>query len=182
MKRKVNTFVKTQNELIPMTCRALILSVPDFLARASRWQESVSDSEIQEALCSLKLPEFLERNGLRFYFWKTSRACCRMTKAGHLKPSSPCLLKWGTVSNGVCLTANTFTSHSKESGCSLSDFLMEDVPEKYFLSETAVRKICKNSLKDRRGVGYTILQAPLALNVQAQTRESETLAFREAEE
>ncbi len=95
---------------------------------------------IPEVLSSLRLPDCLRRNGLHFFFWKTSSDCYRMTKAGHLKPSTPRLLKWGIVLNGACLTAD-ITFPSSENGCTLSDILMTDVPEKYFLSQAAMRKI-----------------------------------------
>ena len=67
----------------------------DFLAKASRLRDGVSVSEIQEALSSLKLPESLQKNGLRFYSWRMSSVCYRMTAARRLIPSSPRLLKWG---------------------------------------------------------------------------------------
>lgn len=56
----------------------------DFLAKVSRLRDGVSVSEIQEALSSLKLPESLQKNGLRFYSWRMSSACYRMTAAGRL--------------------------------------------------------------------------------------------------
>ena len=74
----------------------------------------------------------------------------RMTAAGRLIPSSPRLLKWGIISNGWCLTANTSESHNSEGGCILSDILIRDVPERYFLSAAAMRKILSNLYRDRR--------------------------------
>ena len=47
----------------------------DFLAKASRLQDGVSVSEIQEELSSLKLPESLQKNGLRFYSWRMYLMC-----------------------------------------------------------------------------------------------------------
>ena len=67
----------------------------DFLSKVSRLRDGVSVSEIQEALSSLKLPESLQKNGLRFYSWRMSSVCYRMTAARRLIPSSPRLLKWG---------------------------------------------------------------------------------------
>lgn len=135
----------------------MTLSVQDFLAKAFQWLASGSASLIQEALSSLRLPVSLKRNGLHFYFWKMSSACYRMTAAGRLIPSSPRLLKWGIISNGVCLTANISESRSSEGGCSLSDIVMEDVPDKYFLSTAAMRKISSNLSPDRRGKESTRL-------------------------
>lgn len=131
----------TFEKSIPKTCPTSTCSVPDFLASLSVLPDSAVDSKIQEVLSSLRLPESLQRNGLHFYSWRMSPVCYRMTAAGRLLPSSPRLLKWGIISNGWCLTANTSESHNSEEGCTLSDILMVDVPEKYFLSETAMRKI-----------------------------------------
>ena len=53
-----------------------------------------------------------------------------MTAAGHLRPSSPRFLTWGTVWSGLCLTANILESRNPGSGCSLSAILIPDAPEK----------------------------------------------------
>ena len=134
----------TFEKSIQNNCPTLTYSVPDFLVRVSLLPADVSDSKIQEALSSLKLPESLQKNGLHLFSWKMSPVCFRMTAAGRLLPSSPRLLKWGTISNGWCLTANTLESHNNAEGCTLSDILIHDVPEKYFLSEAAMRKILRN--------------------------------------
>ena len=139
------------------TCPTLTCSVPDFLVRVSQLPAEDWDSKIPEALSSLKLPESLQKNGLHFYSWKTSPVCYRMTAAGRLLPSSPRLLKWGIISNGWCITANILESHNNAEGCTLSDILMDDVPEKYFLSEAAMRKILNNlspAPKDRESMKH----------------------------
>ncbi len=41
---------------------------------------------------------------------------------------------WGIVSNGKFLTAQISAYRRQESACTLSDILMNDVEEKYFLS------------------------------------------------
>ena len=118
----------------PKTCPTLTFSVPDFLVKVSLLPEEDLDFTIPEALSSLRLPESLQKNGLHFYSWRTSPVCYRMTTAGRSIPSSPRLLKWGIISNGWCLTANTLESHNNAEGCTLSDILMEDVrlPETVF--------------------------------------------------
>jgi len=125
---------------------------PEFrIFRASALLESGEDLQtMQEELSSLKLPESLRRNGLHIYFWKTSPVCYRMTAAGHLKLSSPSLLNWGIISNGVCITAHFLESPNSEDACTLSQVLMDDVPEKYFLSQAAMEKILKNSSRVRK--------------------------------
>lgn len=82
--------MKMQEPLIPTICPTLTSSARVFHAKVSQLLESGSDLQtIQEALSSLKLPELLKPNGLHFFLWKMSPVCCRMTQAGHLKPSSP---------------------------------------------------------------------------------------------
>ena len=61
-----------------------------------------------------------------------------------MTPSSPRLLSWGMISNGVCITAHISESRSSDGGCILSQVLEDEVPERYFLSPAAMRKILKN--------------------------------------
>ena len=60
--------------------------------------------------------------------------------------------------NGVCITAQISESRSSEGGCILSQVLEDEVPEKYFLSPAAMRKILKNLSqvrKDRESMKQT---------------------------
>lgn len=140
-----------QESSIQTTCPKLISSVQAFHAKASRLPASGSDLQmIQEELSFLKLPEIAEANGLHIFSWKMSPVCYRMTAAGHLIPSSPRLLSWGMISNGVCITAQISESRSNEGGCTLSQVLEDEVPDGYFLSPAAMRKILKNLSPDRR--------------------------------
>ena len=91
-----------------------------------------------------------------FFCWKTSRDCYRMTGARRLKPSTPRLLKWGIILNGVCITADISESPSSDGACILSDILIPDVPDKYFLSAAAMRRISGNLSAAPRGKGFTI--------------------------
>jgi hypothetical protein len=147
---KENITVMMQEQSTPKPCLILIYCVQDFLAKHSPSQADDSVSLICEELSSLKLPEYVKKNGLHLYCWKMSPVCYRMTAAGRLIPSSPCLLKWGIISNGVCITADISESHSNEEGYTLSDFLNQDVPEKYFLSPSAMQKILSKSSPDRK--------------------------------
>ena len=156
MTRKENITVTMQEKSTPMKCPTLTCSVPDFLAKASLLRESGLDSKTQEELCSLKLPDSLQPNDLHFFFWKTSRDCYRMTGARRLKPSTPRLLKWGIILNGACITADISESPSSDGACILSDILIPDVPDKYFLSAAAMRRISGNLSAAPRGKGFTI--------------------------
>ena len=73
-----------------------------------------------------------------------------MLLAGRLRPSSPRFLTWGTMSNGLCLTANILESRSQGGGCSLSAILIPDAPEKYFLSSAQVEKLLYKSSEARK--------------------------------
>lgn len=66
----------------------------------------------------------------------------------HSELSYPQWMSWGTMSNGRCLTAKTSGCPRIGRGCSLSDILEEQVPEKYFLSETAAKRLM--TYKDRK--------------------------------
>lgn len=143
--------MKTQEPSTQMTCPTSISSVQTFHAKASLLLENGSDLQtIQEELSSLRLPESLRRNGLHIFSWKMSPVCYRMTAAGHLIPSSPRLLNWGMILNGVCITAQISESRSKDGGCTLSQVLEDEVPDGYFLSPAAMRKILKNLSQARR--------------------------------
>ncbi len=154
---KGNCILKTQEPSTQTICPTSISSVQAFHAKASLLPASGSDLQtIQEELSSLKLPESLKRNGLHIFSWKMSRVCYRMTGAGRLMPSSPHLLSWGMISNGVCITAQISESRSSEGGCTLSQVLEDEAPDGYFLSPAATRKILNNLSPDRRDSAYTI--------------------------
>ncbi len=60
------------------------------------------------------------------------------------------LMSWGMISNGVCITARISESRNSEGGCTLSQVLEAEVPERYFLSPAAMRKILNKLSPDRR--------------------------------
>ena len=103
------------------------------------------DLKMQEVLSSLNWPEWLKRRGLCIFFLKTCLGSFRMTEAGRLASSSPRFMTWGIMSNGLCLTANILESRNQDGGCSLSDILIPDAPEKYFLSLEQMQKLLYKS-------------------------------------
>ena len=108
------------------------------------------DLKMQEALSSLNWPEWLKRRDLCIFFLKTCLGSFRMTEAGRLVSSSPRFMTWGIMSNGLCLTANVLESRNQDEGCSLSDILIPDAPEKYFLSSAQVEKLLYKSSEARK--------------------------------
>ena len=147
--------IQTPQKLTPELCRTLISSAPVFRASPTVSVENAGDSRTPGEPCSLKLPDWLKPNDLRFYVLKMFPDCFRMTKAGHFTPSSPRFMSWGMVWNGLCVTAPISTSPSPGAGCSLSDILIPDAPEKYFLSAEMTEKLLFNSSAGPRDTGST---------------------------
>ena len=104
------------------------------ITRLSALQDLEKDSEIHAALSSLNWPGWLKPGSLRICFLRTWWVSSIMTTAGHLRQSSTRWTDWGMVWNGNVLTAKISASPSQETACTLSDILMSDVEEKYFLS------------------------------------------------
>ena len=111
------------------------------------------DLKMQEALSSLNWPEWIKKNDRQIFSLKTCLGSFRMTEAGRLVSSSPRFMTWGIMSNGLCLTANILESPNPENGCSLSDILIPDAPEKYYLSSAQVEKLLYKSSEGRKTPG-----------------------------
>ena len=149
--QKGSGFAMTQEQSKLNECRTLIFCVQDFLARHSLSPESGKDLQMPEELCSSRLPDWLQTSDLRISSLKMFPDCFRMTKAGRFTPSSVPYLSWGTVCNGKCLTARILESPNPENGCILSDILIEDVPEKYYLSQQQMERLLYKSEQAARG-------------------------------
>ena len=152
--QKGSGIVVMQEQLNQNECQILIYSVQDFLARHSLSPESEKDLQMQEELSFLKLPGFLKLKDPRILSLKMFPVCYRMTKAGRFAPSSVRFLNWGTMSNGKCLTARISESLSPEKECILSDILMKDVPEKYYLSPEQTRRLLFKSSQAAKGAEF----------------------------
>ena len=142
----------------PSTQMKSLISI--FLSEASRalpFQPQDEDwrSRMKEELCSLNLPEYLKQNVLHFSSLKMFPLSERFKRGRFLRPSSAKYLDWGMCANGSVLTAR-LTFPKAESGCSLSDILIPDAPEKYFLSPEQTEKLLFKSLEGRRDRESTI--------------------------
>ena len=134
----------TQEQSTPM--KSLILT---FLSEVSRASPSVLQGQerlsmIHGELSSLSFPEYLKRNTLHISSLRMYPRSARFAKAGFLPRSSVSYLDWGICANGNVLTAR-LTFPKQESACSLSDILIPDVPEKYYLSREKAEKLFPNS-------------------------------------
>ena len=148
--------MQTQEPLTHTPCRISTLFAAVFPVSPSVSQGSAEDSKMtQEALSFLRSPELPPLKDHLFCCLKMFPVCCRMTKAGLLRPSSVRWMSWGTMSHGKSLTARISVSPNPESACILSDILEKDVPEKYYLSQTQMQRLLSNSLEAQRAIGST---------------------------
>ncbi len=148
----------TQETLTQETCQTLICFVQDFPASHFQLLEKGEALQMPEGRSSLKLPDCLKTSGLSIFSLKTYPDCYHMTRGGRFTPSLVHFLNWGIVWNGKCLTARISESRRQERECILSDILMDDVPEKYFLTQEQTRQLLYNSFRAGRGAESTTLQ------------------------
>lgn len=133
------------HELTPMNYPTLTSFVLDFLV--SHFPSADGDLVLPtpEELSFMKSQGWLKPNGLSFFSLKTCRGFS-ITPAGKLSElSSMKFMNSGIVSNGACLTRRISEYHNSEGACTLSDILIADCPEKYFLSKKAVQKLLSKS-------------------------------------
>ena len=109
-----------------------------------------------EELSSLRLPDWLKQSDLRICCLKMFPAFYRMTKGKPFRSSSPHWMTWGTMSNGKCLTARISESPKQENGCILSDILISDVPEKYYLNQKQMEQLLFKSGQEVREKESTV--------------------------
>ena len=76
--------------------------------------------------------------------------CYLMTEGGRLRRSLTRWTDWGMVWNGNVLTAKISAFPNQETACTLSDILMSDVEEKYFLSPKQQEQLLFKSTEDRK--------------------------------
>ena len=134
----------TQEQSTPM--KSLILTFLSAVSRASpsALPEQEGLSTIHGELSSLSFPEYLKRNTLHISSLKMYPRSARFAKGAFLPRSSVSYLDWGICANGNVLTAR-LTFPKQESVCSLSDILIPDVPEKYYLSREKAENLFPNS-------------------------------------
>ena len=164
-----STTLERRNDTIPMQPKSTPATCPILTscAEVSRVNPGLPQGIdwallTPEALSSLRLPDWLKQDGLRICCLKMFPEFYSMTRGRRLRPSSPRFMAWGMVSNGVCLTAPTTGRLNQGEGCILSDILIPDAPEKYFLSPEQTERLLYKFLEGRRDQGSTTLQEPPA--------------------
>ena len=131
----------TYEQLELPICLNANVNVLDFHARLSALLDSAEDSQIQEELYSLKSCGWLKSDSLKYFSQKMLQDFLTMKGGSHSVLSYPLWQSWGILWNGKCLTAKTLEYHNTGKGCSLSDILEEEVPEKYFLSDKTIQRL-----------------------------------------
>ena len=152
--QKESGFVMTQKKYDQKNYQSLISCAEDFRARLFQLLEKDKVLKMPEELYSLKLPDWLKQDDLRIFYLKMYPDCYRITKARRLTPSYIRFMNWGIMWNGKCLTARISESLSPEKECILSDILMKDVPEKYYLSPEQTRRLLFKSSQAARGAEF----------------------------
>ena len=132
--RRESGSLEMQEKQTQKQCQNFSFFAEAFRVRRSAPQAPEKDSEIREALSSLNWPGWLKSGSLSICCLKMYPDCLTMTAGGHLRRSSTRWTDWGMVWNGNVLTAKISASPNQETACTLSDILMSDVEEKYFLS------------------------------------------------
>jgi len=135
--------LEMQQKLTPLICQTLICSVEDSHANLFLLLEKDRVSKILEELYSMKYLESSRLNSQDYSSWKMSKGSFQQTMDGALLRLSPVWMNWGIMLNGRFLTARILECRKTEKGCSLSDILEPNPPDKYFLSEKATRNLKK---------------------------------------
>ena len=104
----------------------------------------------------MRSSEWLKPNDLLIFCSKTSRGYSITSKGKLSERFSPQFMSWGILLNGVCLTARISESRNSESEYILSDILIADCPERYFLSPRAMGRILGNLSPAGKGNESTV--------------------------
>ena len=145
-----NDIIPTQPKSTRQTCPTSNFSAEDSPARHFLTLAADEALPTPEELSSLRLPDWLKPNDLRICCLKMFPDFYRMTKGKPFRSSSPHWMTWGTMSSGLCLTANILESLNQGEGFSLSDILIPDAPGKYYLSSAQVEKLLYKSSEGRK--------------------------------
>ena len=76
----------------------------------------------------------------------------RMAKNGRLLPSEPRMCTWGIAWKGLCFTQPVREEKGTGGGCALSQILIPDAPERFFLSKKQVEKLLSRARTDTSGM------------------------------
>jgi len=136
----------TQQGLFPKNSPTSTFFVVDFLVKAFRLLAKGKDLKIQEAHSFLKYAESQGLKDPHIFSLKTSGDCSHMITDIRSWLSLNPWQNWGILSNGRCLTAKISEFHRTGNECLLLDILQKQVPQKYFLSKKAYKRLIRRGM------------------------------------
>ena len=134
-------FLKISERLTPEIYQILTSLLEASRARASQLPDSRKDFQMKEVLSSLSLPESLKTKDLAIFYLKMFPTCWEFRREKHSKKFLKRFQNWGTVWNGLCITAQISECRSQGGESTLQDVLEQTAPEKYYISERAIKKL-----------------------------------------
>lgn len=140
---KGEIFYEDITKSITEICRILICSLEARAANRSVSRGADSLLRTIEETCFLTISKSLKPSAPVTLSLKTYPTCLVYRRGNVSESSLKRFLNWGIVCAGACLTLPDSEYRSQEEGCSLSDILETNVPQKYWLSEEMMRKIAK---------------------------------------
>ena len=133
--------MKISERLTPEIYQILTSLLEASRARASQLPDSRKDFQMKEVLSSLSLPESLKTKDLAIFYLKMFPTCWEFRREKHSKKFLKRFQNWGTVWNGLCITAQISECRSQGGESTLQDVLEQTAPEKYYISERAIKKL-----------------------------------------
>ena len=95
-----------------------------------------------DTLSHLRALDWLKPDTPHIWSLGKNPECRKAVKDGSLKPASvPRMGTWGIARGGWCLTQTLKPEPGVGEGCSLSEILVPDAPERYYLPEKQVAKL-----------------------------------------
>ena len=131
----------TQKKYAQKNYQSLISCAEDFRARLFSVAGKRQGFEDARGTLFFEIARLVKARRPPYLLLENVPDCYRITKARRLTPSYIRFMNWGIMWNGKCLTARISESLSPEKECILSDILMKDVPEKYYLSPEQTRRL-----------------------------------------
>ena len=144
--RKESGSAMTQEILKQNECRTLIFYARDFLARHSPSLDEGKDLPMQEEPFSSKLPDWLQTKRPAYFLLENVPGLLSHDKGRTFHTILSTLSELGYHVEWKVLNSRISESPSRGSGCILSDILMEDVPEKYYLSQKQMEQLLYKSM------------------------------------
>jgi len=138
--------METSHKSMQQMCLNMTSSWEDSLVKMSVLPENEKDFVDRELECSLRSSGYYEKNSLGLYSLKMLEESLVVMEDGTSPEFS---LNWktlGTRVNGKYLTQKITESPRTEKGCSLSDIIEDQVPDKYFLSQQSLKRFLKRGM------------------------------------